>query len=111
MKKPQKTRRKKLPLKTMTSHMKRKYMRMMSRRILKSHLRAPYRGNPKFRTQFQDKLRMKKTSLVRRRSKMIMSSEETPTKIRGNRVLSMKSSSTNRFQSAATPKDLKSKVP
>jgi len=42
---------------------------------------------------------------------MITSSEETPTEIRGNRVLSMKSSSSKRFQSAATPTDLKSKVP
>ena len=48
--------------------------------------------------------------MVRKRSKTITSSEETPTKIGGNRVLSMKSSSKS-LQSAATPTDLKSKVP
>ncbi len=47
------------------------------------------------------------TSLVRRRSKTITSFEETPKK---NRVLSMKSTS-KIFQSAATPIDLKSRVP
>ena len=48
--------------------------------------------------------------MVRKRSKTITSSEETPMKIRGNRVLSMKSSSKS-FQSAARPTDIKSRVP
>ena len=48
--------------------------------------------------------------MVRRRSKTITNSEETQTKIRGNKVLSMKSSSIS-YQSAATPIDINSRVP
>ena len=48
--------------------------------------------------------------MVRRRSKTITNSEETQTKIRGNKVLSMKSSSI-RYQSAARQTDLISRVP
>ena len=105
----QKRRKKKLPLKKTMSPMKMKYMKMMTRRIMKSHLRSPYRSIILCRILSKDKIRMR-NSLVRKRSKTITSSEETPKKIRGKKVPSMKSSSI-RYQSAARQTDLNSRVP